>query len=69
MISVCRNANGFRFVAAFCAALIGAALQIAAVPARRASDGRARRQQRNPSAANAVSSGCAGVTRKATARN
>jgi hypothetical protein len=34
MISVCRNANGFRFVAAFCAALIGAALQIAAVPAR-----------------------------------
>jgi hypothetical protein len=34
MISVCRNANGFRFVAAFCAALIGAALQIAAAPAR-----------------------------------
>jgi hypothetical protein len=34
MISACRNANGFRFVAAFCAALIGAALQIAAAPAR-----------------------------------
>jgi len=33
MISACRNANGFRFVAAFCAALIGAALQIAAARA------------------------------------
>jgi hypothetical protein len=34
MISVCRNANGFQFVAVFCAALIVAALQIAGAPAR-----------------------------------